>query len=373
MSTKNRILIAVLLVVVIAVAALVAVPRYTASRRASQTRLDVDISALVKDGYTDELVVLPASDDWAVLRATNMDRVEEADPGRIYALNLKTGKLSEKYIPAGRFLSLGSTAHTDGTVSVCELANGKRSIVFVDPRTLAVTRQDFPDALDIWCLSVSPDKTKVAYTVFDGTYVANLDFSGARQIMARNSGNPDNDQDDELEKVMEWTTDGSRVVYVRVGYEWAVGVGAYDVNTNANCFFRLGDKTGRLTTDNRFLAWDVVGYDDADAGFGCVDLSNGATAEYREIVKWGSVLDAAEATRDGKYIITYSSVAQPQLDARTTTDGAIVASLSLGDGTTATSLTTNPSGDTAILTLMSADYQPSVVLWRFVSQLSHKD
>lgn len=372
MTKKNsRILIAVCIVTIIAVAAVIGIPRYTASRKAAETRLSVDLSAPLKDGYKDDLIILPVSSDWAVVSATNFAKIDDPQPTRIYGLNLKTGELSSKFVATGRLSATGTAALHDGTTCLREQSGDKSGLIFVNPKSLAVTRQDLPAGLDIMNLAISPDRSKVAYTLSAGTYIAKADFSEARCVLPRIVGEKaDDDMDDELDRVSNWSADGKQIVCCRSGYEWIVGMTICNAADGSSRFFKLPDQIGYLTTDNRLLVTGVYAQEQPEAGFGDLDLNDAAPA-YHEIVRPGRGMETIRFGLDGKYAAIHSSDPQ-QATILSAQNGQTVATLTPPAGTTFDGITLTPADDTAIFVLRTQDdnRQPSLYIWRFLSEVT---
>ena len=97
-----------------------------------------------------------------------------------------TGNIWDKYIEVGYVELSSHTNHLcdDGTTAVIETVGLKKNIVFVDAKSMTAQRVSIPSE-DIWDVAVSPDKKKVAFTKYEGTYLSDLNFDKIELVLPR--------------------------------------------------------------------------------------------------------------------------------------------------------------------------------------------
>ncbi|GEM_PF-6636345 len=212
----------------------------------------LDLSKIHKDGYTAEGII-PAGGK-TVLVAARPSGGPENTKMRLYAANTETGNVWEKFLEVGG-LNLTNRLTglcDDGTTAVVESAAGKTNIVFVNPKDMTAARVAIP-CEDVWNVAVSPDKKKISYTKYDGTYLSDLAFGKVELILPRKVIDAANEQSDELPRVIGFTPDSSQLFYHNVGYEADLGYGFFNITTRSNRYLELPDMAASLFSDDKLF------------------------------------------------------------------------------------------------------------------------
>lgn len=233
----------------------------------------LDLSKLHNDGYTADGVV-PAGEHTVLISAVKFSNnvQNDADPGstqmRLYAVNTDNGNIWDKYIEVGYVELSSHTNHLcdDGTTAVIETVGLKKNIVFVDAKSMTAQRVSMPSE-DIWDVAVSPDKKKVAFTKFEGTFLSDLNFEKIELVLPRKVADPQDEMADELSKVSVFTDDSTQLFYCHVGYEANLGYGFYNVITRVNRFIELPDMAASMFNNGKLFISKInehspVGYVD---------------------------------------------------------------------------------------------------------------
>ena len=190
---------------------------------------------------------------------------------RLYAANIDTGNIWEKYIDISR-TDLSCCANRlcdDGTIAVVEMEGSKKNILFVNPKSMTSEKIAVP-VEDVWDIVVSPDKKKVAFTKYDGTYVSDIGFSKIESLFCqRKCRTPRMKKPPNCRKPLLSRATARMLFYYRAGYETSCGYGLYNVVTRADRYFELPDMEVSLFSEGRLLAADAEslipdGYIDID-------------------------------------------------------------------------------------------------------------
>lgn len=229
--------------------------------------LKFDLSKIDGDGQQ-VLFMCPAGD--RVLFFTGDKNASEYPPSdtRIYAYDLNKNDLSEGHADVGCINGRQTILHDDGSVSFIETDDDtfrKDRITFLDPKNLEVTETfKIPEEYEIWDITISADKKRVAFNDEDGMYVTDPTFSDVKKIKSRQNGQ--NDDDIEMPAPITFYKDGNRLLYTVYGWEFTYGAGEFNIETGEDQFFEvLADKELILTEDGLLFAMNA--YDIFPAGF----------------------------------------------------------------------------------------------------------